>query len=226
MAHCFTVVHSLMAAASIVTPRITARALGALFTTGMLATSAAGLDILETFDGGFIHTHNGSTVIWEDGLVPWGPGTSPGIFLPGDEFWQAGDPYWTIFQGIDDSLLTLIVKIGPAGGTLSFDYDGWLSGVYPDTFAVFLDNSVIVAANDQFGGRGVTAALLPGTRTIKFNLALNPGSFIPPEGGAGIDNVRVTGIVPEPASALLLAAGGFWLLFRRRGEIGPTNDCS
>ncbi len=178
-------------------------ALAATFAAG--ASAFAGVDILETFDGGTINTHNGTSVQWSDNSHPWHPGASG--MLPGDHWGSASITHSQI------SSLLLQVEIDAGGGFLSLDYavsseTGFdFFQVYVDVVKVFEDSGTLHAGN--FGPHALTA----GTHNIEFwyrkDISVSSGLD-----AAALDNVRVTNVVPAPSAVAIAGLGG--LAARRR----------
>jgi|GEM_PF-4381102 len=181
----------------------------ALFGSAVVAPSALAVDIFETFDGGVIASDNNDTVEWADGgsFIPWGPGVSG--LLPGDHYESGQD-----LPNGQSSFLNLTVMIGASGGTFAFDY-GLESESTLDFFRLFLDGSPIFADSGTSTSSVGPLALLPGRRVIGFqfikDLTVSVGAD-----AVAIDNVAVTGIIPEPTSLTLLGLGGVMLGFTRR----------
>jgi len=208
------------------TPRPLPCAIGALFALGLFATTAAAQNsILETFATGAITTGNGTTVVWTDAstgmpAVGWSAGPRPSVpesplypLIPplGNKTWQSGAR--AIGTG-GDSIQVLTVEIGPQGGTLSFDWAELLHSGISEIFRVESQHQLFlhVTSDMTLGNGHVDGVLQPGTNVIQFMVY---GTINGP-GQAAIDNVRVTGIVPEPASLGLLSLAATCLLRRRR----------
>ncbi len=181
----------------------------ALLISASFATLASAVDILETFDGGTISSDNGTTVVWADGggTLPWAPGVSG--LLTGDHYESGQD----LING-QTSVLNLTVMIGSLGGTFAFDY-GLESEPTFDFFRLFLDGPEIFADSGTSTSSVGPLALSPGTHVISFRYTKDQTISVGADGVA-IDNVAVTGIVPEPASLALLGLGGVMMLMRGR----------
>lgn len=87
----------------------------------------------------------------------------------------------------------------PAGLDLAYDGDGDAAFAVTQAFSAFSDTSIPVPA-----GAGSTASLV-------FTFDLNSGNE-----DFGLDDIVLTGVVPEPSSVLLGALGLFGFLFQRR----------
>ncbi|XAL98521.1 PEP-CTERM sorting domain-containing protein [Phycisphaeraceae bacterium D3-23] len=183
----------------------------AMATASLFASTAAADSIVETFDGGTINTHNGTTVVWADGggTLPWAPGVSG--LLPGDHYESGQD----LDHG-QTSTLNLTVMIGPSGGTLEFDY-GLGSEPGFDFFRLFLDGPQIFADSGTTTSSFGPFALTPGTHVISFQYEKDQ-SVSSGADAVAIDNVVVTGLAPEPTSLAMLGLGGLAVMRRRRAN--------
>ena len=181
-----------------------------ILTITFSAQSSVADIINETFTGGVIGSHNGTSVVWSDGGdASWfGPGTSG--LLTGD-YYESGN-----INDNQTSSLFVDVEIGPSGGTVGTDYsvsseDGF------DHFEVWINGSNVFSTSGTDSGNTGAFALLSGSNTIEFRYDKD-NSVSAGFDAAGIDNVRITGAIPEPASAFVLTglASLFGIAYRRR----------
>lgn len=190
-----------------------------------MAASAQALN--EGFDdvaglgaAGWVQLSNGSAA--GDGWFQGNEGIFPAAAGAANSYAAAN---WVSSAGsVSDWLMTPALNL-PLGGTVDFSLR-LLGEGYLDTVQVYTSNSG--AGTDpaaftllaSYGARAdtswlsLTLALPAMDGRIAFRYLIGDteidGNYV------GLDSLSVTGVVPEPASALLLALGGAALLLRRR----------
>ncbi len=185
-----------------------------LLSSLLIACSAVSLkgDIVnETFTDGVIESHNGTSVVWSNGGDSswYGPG---GDALLSGDYYQSGQ---IVHNQI--SSLFAVVDITTAGGTVGADYAVSSEAGF-DRFEVWINGSNVFSASGIVSGNTGTFDLLSGTNTIEFRYEKD-GSVSSGVDAIGIDNVEITGVVPEPTSIIFLAVLAlFGIVVRQRSR--------
>lgn len=168
-----------------------------LIALAFVPIAIAGHDVLETFDEGMIQSLDTEGVEWRDsGDVPWDGSDTHGLFE--SAYYESG-----VIGDLQRSELVLIVQIAEGGGTIQFDWA--IDCQYrSDYLRIWVggDSSLEITGRHAFG-ETYPIALDPGETAIVFSYQKD---VLGSDGAdaAGIDNVLISNVIPEPGVALWL----------------------